>query len=200
MKAAQRPAGSDSAWFCDLFSRSVHDVARELIGCTFLVDGVGGVIVETEAYAPGDAASHSFRGETARNAAMFGPPGHLYVYRSYGIHWCANVVCEPAGIGAAVLLRALEPSAGLGDMIARRGAADPLLLCSGPGRLTQALGITGAHDGLGLDRPPFALLARTAPPPSLVAGPRVGISNGTDLPWRYSLAESRFVSRPRPRA
>ena len=200
MRAAPDPAGTGSAWFGALFAGNVHDVARALVGCTFLVNGVGGVIVETEAYAPGDAASHSFRGETARNAAMFGPPGRLYVYRSYGIHWCANVVCEPAGTGAAALLRALEPTAGREVMAARRGVADPLLLCSGPGRLTQALGITGEHDGLTLDGPPFTLLSRTAPPPNIISGPRVGISNATDLPWRYALAGSRFVSRPRPRA
>ena len=200
MTAASDPAGTGPAWFGELFSGGVHEVARDLIGCTLLVNGVGGVIVEAEAYAPGDPASHSFRGETARNVAMFGPPGHLYVYRSYGIHWCANVVCEPAGIGAAVLLRALEPTVGHEDMTERRGVADPLLLCSGPGRLTQALAITGEHDGLTLDGPPFRLLPRTAPPPGIVAGPRVGISNGTELPWRYSLAGSRFVSRPRPRA
>ena len=200
MRAASDPAGAGPAWFGALFSGSVHDVARALVGCTFLVNGVGGVIVETEAYAPGDAASHSFRGQTARNAAMFGPPGHLYVYRSYGIHWCANVVCEPTGTGAAALLRALEPTAGREAMTARRGVADPQLLCSGPGRLTQALGITGEHDGLALDGPPFTLLPRASRVANVVAGPRVGISNGIDLPWRYSLAGSRFVSRPRPRA
>jgi DNA-3-methyladenine glycosylase len=177
----------------------VHDVARDLLGCTFLVDGVGGLVVETEAYAPGDAASHSYRGRTARNASMFGPPGRLYVYRSYGIHWCANVVCEPVGTGAAVLLRALEPTSGLAEMAARRGVADPLLLCSGPGRLTQALGIGREHDGRALDRPPFSLLA-PAGTSDTVAGPRVGISTATDLPWRYSLVGSPFVSRPRPRA
>jgi DNA-3-methyladenine glycosylase len=163
------------------------------------VDGVGGIVVETEAYAPGDAASHSYRGRTARNASMFGSPGRLYVYRSYGIHWCANIVCEPAGTGAAVLLRALEPTSGLEEMTARRGVADPLLLCSGPGRLTQALGIDQEHDGRELDRPPFSLSAPVAAR-EVVAGPRVGISTATELPWRYSVAGSPFVSRPRPRA
>ena len=177
----------------------MHEVARELLGCTFLVDGIGGVIVETEAYAPDDPASHAFRGRTARNGAMFGPAGHLYVYRSYGIHWCANVVCEEEGIGAAVLLRALEPTAGLDVMAARRGLADPMLLCAGPGRLTQALGVTSEHDRSALDRPPFALLPRVEEP-DVVTGPRVGISNATDLPWRYAVAGSAFVSRPRPRA
>jgi DNA-3-methyladenine glycosylase len=162
------------------------------------VDGVGGVIVETEAYAPGDSASHSFRGRTARNAAMFGPAGRLYVYRSYGVHWCANVVCEDEGTGAAVLLRALEPTAGLEEMARRRGLDDPRLLCAGPGRLTQALGLTGRHDGLSLAEPPFSL----APPPGpvgVVTGPRIGISTATDLPWRYCLGGSQYVSRTRPR-
>jgi DNA-3-methyladenine glycosylase len=163
------------------------------------VDGVGGVVVETEAYAPEDPASHAYRGRTARNGAMFGPPGRLYVYRSYGIHWCANVVCGPEGTAAAVLLRALEPTAGLELMAERRGVAAAALLCSGPGRLTQALGITGDHDGLRLDEAPFSLLPR-AGRPDVVVGPRVGISSATDLPWRYSLAGSSFVSRPRPRA
>jgi len=130
---------------------------------------------------------------------MFGPPGRLYVYRSYGVHWCANVVCEEEGVGAAVLLRALEPAAGLEEMVARRGLADPLLLCSGPGRLAQALGLTGAHDGLHLDRPPALLLGGRAPE-EVVAGPRVGITRASDLPWRYALRGSAFVSRPRPRA
>lgn len=178
---------------------SVHQAAEALIGWTFLVDGVGGVIVETEAYAPDDPASHSFGGRTHRNATMFGPSGRLYVYRSYGIHWCANVVCAREGVGAAVLLRALEPTTGLEEMRRRRGIADALLLCSGPGRLTQALGITGDHDGLAVDSAPIRLL----PPQSTVAvvtGPRVGISRAGDVPWRYALRESVFVSRPRPRA
>ena len=179
--------------------RSVHEAARTLIGWTLLVDGVGGRIVEVEAYAPDDPASHSFRGETSRNGAMFGPPGCLYVYRSYGVHWCANVVCHEPGTGAAVLLRALEPTHGLDTMRARRGLDDDLLLCSGPGRLTQALGISNAHDGLPLDGPPFRLL-EPHDPVEVVAGPRVGISRAVELPWRYSLRSSPFVSRPRPRA
>lgn len=180
-------------------ARSVHEAARALVGWTLLVDGVGGTIVEVEAYAPGDPASHSFRGLARRNATMFGPPGHLYVYRSYGVHWCANVVCAAEGVGAAVLLRALEPTAGIDRMAARRGLADPLLLCSGPGRLTKALGVTGDHDGLPLDRPPFRLVSPTAAV-EVVTGPRVGITRANELPWRYSLRESVFVSRPRPRA
>ena len=163
------------------------------------MDGVGGRIVEVEAYAPDDPASHSFRGENARNAAMFGPPGHLYVYRSYGVHWCANVVCCDEGTGAAVLLRALEPTHGIDVMRERRGLDDVRLLCSGPGRLTQALGISSEHDGLALDRPPFRLDPPTALP-DLVVGPRIGITRAVELPWRYSVRSSPFVSRPRPRA
>jgi DNA-3-methyladenine glycosylase len=164
-----------------------------------LVDGVGGVVVETEAYAPDDPASHSFGGRTSRNATIFGPAGRLYVYRSYGVHWCANVVCAEEGVGAAVLLRALEPTAGLDLMRARRGMDDPRLLAAGPGRLTQALAITGVHDGLDLAQPPFVLV-EPQEPPEVVASTRVGITRATDRPWRYSLAGSRFVSRPRPRA
>jgi DNA-3-methyladenine glycosylase len=163
------------------------------------VNGVGGTLVEVEAYAPNDPASHSYRGRTSRNAAMFGPPGTLYVYRSYGIHWCANVVCREEGTGAAVLLRALEPTHGLDVMRMRRGLEDDALLCSGPGRLTQALGISGSHDGLRLDIPPFRLVAAIEPP-EFVTGPRVGISRASEEPWRYAVRGSRFVSRPRPRA
>ncbi len=177
----------------------MHSVARGLIGATFLVAGVGGVVVETEAYAPDDPASHSYRGRTTRNAAMFGPPGHLYVYRSYGIHWCANVVCSDEGTGAAVLLRALEPVRGIEEMRSRRGLDEVTLLCAGPGRLCQALGISGEHDGLALDREPFLLRQPTAPA-EIVHGPRVGITRATERPWRYVLRSSRFVSRPRPRA
>ena len=179
-----------------------HDApfaARGLIGWTLLVDGVGGVIVEAEAYAPDDPASHAFRGETRRNAAMFGPPGRLYVYRSYGVHWCANVVCSEEGVAAAVLVRALEPTAGLDVMRQRRGVDDAGLLCSGPGRLTQALRITDEHDGCDLREPPFGLIAPGAPI-EVVASERVGITRGVERPWRFSLAGSSFVSRPRPRA
>jgi DNA-3-methyladenine glycosylase len=152
-----------------------------------------------EAYGPDDPASHAFRGRTTRNASMFGPAGHLYVYRSYGVHWCANVVSADEGIGAAVLLRALEPTAGLGVMQARRVTDDPRFLAAGPGRLTQALGITAAHDGLDLLQPPF-VLEPPAGPVDVVASPRVGITRAAKMPWRYSLAGSTFVSRPRPRA
>jgi DNA-3-methyladenine glycosylase len=177
------------------FARSVHEVAPDLIGVTFLVDGVGGCIVEVEAYHHTDPAAHSFNGRTARNAVMFGPSGHVYVYRSYGIHWCVNFVCEPQGSASAVLIRALMPAAGLAAMRRRRGVAGDRLLCSGPGRLCQALAITGANNGAALDRAPFALFARTAPV-EIVAGPRIGISKAADLPWRYGLKGSRFVSRP----
>jgi DNA-3-methyladenine glycosylase len=177
------------------FARSVHEVAPELIGATLLVDGVGGRIVEVEAYDPGDPASHGFRGRTERNAAMFGPPGHAYVYRSYGIHWCLNAVCDEEGVASAVLLRALEPTHGLETMRARRGLDDPRLLCSGPGRLCQALGLTRAHDGLPLDQPPFELHERREPV-EVIAGPRIGISRAAELPWRYADARSRFLSRP----
>jgi DNA-3-methyladenine glycosylase len=179
----------------DFFARSVHDVAPDLIGATLLVDGVGGTIVEVEAYDHEDPAAHGFRGRTARNASMFGPPGHAYVYRSYGIHWCVNLVCEDEGVAAAVLLRALEPTHGLDTMRARRGPDDQRLLCAGPGRLCQALGITREHDGLPLDRPPFELRERSHDP-ELVAGTRIGITHAADRPWRYGLAGSRYVSRP----
>jgi len=177
------------------FARSVHDVAPELIGATLLFDGVGGVIVEVEAYDRDDPAAHGFRGKTARNATMFGAAGHAYVYRSYGVHWCLNFVCEDAGVASAVLIRALEPVAGLDTMRARRGVANDRLLCAGPGRLCQALGITREHDGLALDEPPFELLAGKIAP-KVLRGPRVGITKAAERPWRYGLAGSRFLSRP----
>ena len=170
-------------------------VARALIGATLLVDGVGGVIVETEAYDQADPASHTHKGPTARNAAMFGPSGHAYVYRSYGIHWCLNFTCREAGHGAGVLIRALEPRTGIDQMRARRGVDDVRLLCSGPGRLGQALGITMAHYGLPLDRPPFFVAAPGEAIESIV-GPRIGISKAVDAPWRFGLMGSAFVSKP----
>ena len=179
----------------DFFARTVHEVARDVLGVTFLVDGVGGVIVEVEAYAHEDPAAHGFRGKTDRNASMFGPPGHAYVYRSYGIHWCVNFVCEEQGSASAVLIRALEPTHGLELMRSRRGVGDERALCSGPGKLCQALAITGVHDGLPLDRPPFRLLPRREPPPTLT-GPRVGITHAADRPWRHGIAGSRYLSRP----
>lgn len=178
----------------EFFARSVHEVAPALIGCTLLVDGVGGPIVEVEAYDHEDPASHGFRGETARNRSMFGPPGHAYVYRSYGIHWCLNLVCEEKGVAAAVLLRALEPALGLEEMRARRRLDEPRLLCSGPGRLCQALAVTREYDGLPLDTPPFELRAREGEP-EIVTGPRVGITRAANLLWRYGLAGSPYISR-----
>ena len=192
----------------DFFARSVHEVAPDLIGVTLLVEGVGGPIVEVEAYDPTDPASHAYRGRTPRNAAMFGPPGYAYVYRSYGIHWCLNLVCEEEGSAAAVLVRALEPEHGVERMRERRRMDNARLLAAGPGRLTQALGVTGEQDGLPLDRPPFELRGRTAAPfelrhrhtePETLAAPRIGITRAAELPWRYLLAGSQFVSRPAPR-
>lgn len=187
----QRPA----ALTRDFFNRSVHEVAPGLIGATLLMDGVGGTIVEVEAYDHEDPAAHGYGGRTERNAAMFGPPGHAYVYRSYGVHWCVNFVCAAEGVAEAVLIRALQPTAGLAAMRRRRGLDDERLLCSGPGRLCQALGITRAHDSLPLDRPPFKLLAPAAAAP-IVTGRRIGISKAANRPWRYGLKGSRFLSRP----
>jgi len=195
------------------FERPVLDVACDLVGCTFLVDGVGGRIVETEAYAPGDPASHGYRGQTARNAVMFGPPGHLYVYFTYGMHFCANFVSEANGVGAAVLLRALEPLSGLDEMAARRGTAASRLLCSGPARLCQALGIGREHNGLPVWEPPITVLHREAsdpaatsgdaaelppmpPEPQIVTTARIGMSAGDDgRRWRFVDAQSAFLSR-----
>ena len=177
------------------FSRSVHVVAPDLIGATLLFDGVGGIIVEVEAYHHTDPAAHSFRGPTARNAVMFGPPGYAYVYRSYGIHWCLNFVCERKGSASAVLIRAIEPTHGIAAMRRRRKLSDERLLCSGPGRLCQALGVSGAHNGLALDRPPFELIAHRKMV-ELAIGPRIGISKAADIPWRYGLKDSPFLSKP----
>jgi DNA-3-methyladenine glycosylase len=181
----------------DFFARSVHEVAPDLVGATLLVDGVGGTIVEVEAYDHEDPAAHGYRGRTARNASMFGPPGHAYVYRSYGVHWCLNLVCEGVGTASAVLLRALEPTRGLRVMRARRGLDDERLLCAGPGRLCQALDVSREHDGLALDEPPFRLEARIADV-EVVSGPRIGITRAADRPWRYAAAGSGYLSRPLP--
>jgi DNA-3-methyladenine glycosylase len=177
------------------FARSVHAVAPDLIGATLLFKGAGGVIVEVEAYHHTDPAAHSFGGRTARNAVMFGPAGHAYIYRSYGIHWCLNVVCEPAGSASAILIRALVPTHDLAAMRRRRGVTDERLLCSGPGRLCEALGITDAQYGLALDETPFAIFARTHDV-DVVIGPRIGITKAVEHPWRYGLKDSRFMSRP----
>jgi DNA-3-methyladenine glycosylase len=181
------------------FNRSVHEVAPDLIGAILLVGGVGGRLVEVEVYHHTDPAAHSFRGPTARNAVMFGPPGYVYVYRSYGIHWCLNFVCEPKGSASAVLIRAIEPTAGLKIMRRRRGISDERLLCSGPGRVCQALGVTNRHNGLALDAPPFEIFARTGPV-EIVVGPRIGITKAAEKPWRYGLKGSRFLSKPFPSA
>lgn len=172
----------------------MHDVAPELIGATLLYDGVGGVIVEVEAYDQDDPASHSYGGPTPTRASMFGPSGHAYVYRSYGIHWCLNVVCGPEGRAEAALIRALAPTHGLETMRARRAVEKERQLCSGPGKLCQAVGITRAADGLPLDEPPFALVARADEPP-LAVGPRIGITRAVEKPWRYGWAGSPFLSR-----
>ena len=179
------------------FARSVHDVAPDLIGATLLMNGVGGTIVEVEAYHHTDPAAHSFHGPTPRNMVMFGPPGFTYVYRSYGIHWCINFVCEEDGSAAAVLIRALEPTHGIATMRRRRKTPDERSLCSGPGKLTEALGITHKHNGLALDAPPFALHA-PASRPDVVSGVRIGLTKAVELPWRYGLKGSKFLSKPFP--
>lgn len=181
------------------FARSVHEVAPDLIGATLLVDGVGGRIVEVEAYHQTEPSAHSYRGQTERNAVMFGPPGFAYVYRSYGLHWCLNFVCEPAGSASAVLIRALAPEAGLPAMRRRRGLSDPRLLCAGPGRLCEALRVTGRLNAMALDEAPFVLYRRREPV-ELVAGPRIGITKAVDLPWRYGESGSVFLSKPFPKA
>jgi len=177
------------------FARSVHEVAPELIGATFLVNGIGGIIVEVEAYHHTDPAAHSFRGPTARNKVMFGPPGFSYVYRSYGIHWCINFVCEQEGSASAVLIRALQPTHGIPIRRRRRRLHDERSLCSGPGKLTEALGISDEHNGLPLDASPIALHARPDKP-DVVAGVRIGITKAAELPWRYGLQGSKFLSKP----
>jgi DNA-3-methyladenine glycosylase len=177
------------------FARSVHKVAPELIGATLLVDGIGGIIVEVEAYHHTDPAAHSYRGPTTRNAIMFGPAGMAYVYRSYGIHWCLNFVCEGEGSASAVLIRALQPTEGLGLMRRRRGVTHERALCSGPGKLCEALGITHHHNGLALDRKPFALYPPAASP-EVVRGVRIGISKAVEKPWRFGLKGSPFLSKP----
>jgi DNA-3-methyladenine glycosylase len=182
------------------FDRSVHTVARDLIGCELLVDGIGGVIVETESYERDDPACHAYVGLTARTATIFGPPGRAYVYLSYGIHSMLNAVCEPDGTAAAVLIRALEPTRGRDEMRRRRGRTEPQELCSGPGKLTEALAIGLDLNNARLDAPPFQVLARAGDwrEPAITTGPRIGITKATELPWRFCAADNRFVSRPRP--
>lgn len=178
----------------DFFARSVLQVAPDLIGATLLVDGTGGIIVEVEAYHHTEPAAHSYRGRTERNAVMFGPPGYLYVYRSYGIHWCMNFVCERDGSASAVLIRALQPTAGIRAMQKRRGVTIERQLCSGPGKVCQALGVTRAHNALPIDAKPFEIFAREEPV-RVVRGPRIGITKAIEKPWRYGLKDSRFLSR-----
>lgn len=177
------------------FDRSVHAVAPELIGATLLVNGVGGTIVEVEAYHHTDPAAHSYIGRTNRNAVMFGPAGYAYVYRSYGMHWCVNFVCEQEGSASAILIRALEPTHGLARMRRQRGLSDDRLLCSGPGKLCEALGVTRKHDGLALDKAPFELRARSEDC-EIAVGVRIGITKAPDKPWRYGLKGSRYLSKP----
>ena len=179
------------------FDRPVLKVAPDLIGATLMVGGAGGVIVEVEAYHHTDPAAHSYIGRTNRNAIMFGPAGFAYVYRSYGIHWCLNFVCEAEGSASAVLIRALEPTAGIAAMRRRRGVPDERALCSGPGKLCEALGVTIKHNGLALDRAPFELRER-AKKPEIAVGPRIGITKAVDAPWRYGLKGSKFLSKPFP--
>jgi len=179
------------------YTRDVVDVARDLIGVTLLVDGVGGVIVETEAYDKDDPASHGYRGQTERNAVMFGPPGRLYIYLSYGMHWCANIVCGEEGQASAVLLRALVPQAGIERMEERRGMVARSLLCAGPGRLCQALGLTRAQNGLRVDEPPVELRAGDESPP-IAVGPRIGLTKAVEQPWRFGWAGSKFLSKRFP--
>jgi DNA-3-methyladenine glycosylase len=194
MTPVARPA--ESLEFAAFFARHPVLVARDLIGWLLTLDGVGGRIVEVEAYHHEEPASHSFSGRTPRNGAMFGPVGHAYVYRSYGIHWCLNLVCGERP-GSAVLIRALEPTEGLAVMAERRGLSEPRALCSGPGKLCQALAVTRAQDGLALDLAPFAMApGKNA---EIVTGPRIGITRAADLPWRFGEAGSRFLSRPFPR-
>lgn len=182
----------------DFFDRSVHAAARELIGCRLFFDGVGGTIVETESYERDDPACHAYVGLTERTETLFGPPGRAYVYLSYGIHSLLNFVCEAEGEAAAVLIRALEPTTGLEAMRGRRGDRPDLELCSGPGKLTEALGVGLERNGADLSRDPFLLLAPDGDPPAVVTGPRIGITKAVERPWRFCAAGSRFVSRPRP--
>jgi DNA-3-methyladenine glycosylase len=198
--AAVAPAGTGERLGRDFFARPVGEVAVDLLGCVLTVDGVGGMIVETERYQQDDPASHSFRGPRGRAAVMFGPPGHLYVYRSYGLHWCVNLVCEPEGSGAAVLIRALAPMHGIPAMRGRRRGVADRLLCAGPGRLCAALAIDRRLDGADALRPGgrVALSGRAEPVP-VACGPRIGITRAAEQPWRFGVAGSPYLSKPFPR-
>ena len=184
----------------EFYDRSVHEVARDLIGCELAVGQTAGVIVETEAYEESDPACHAYIGRTERNEVLFGPPGHAYVYLSYGIHSLLNFVTEPEGSASAVLIRALEPARGLVSMRERRGREDKEGLCSGPGKLTEALGVDLSLNGADLGESPFEI----SPPAGrwseveVITGPRIGITKAAELPWRYCVRGSRFVSRPWP--
>jgi DNA-3-methyladenine glycosylase len=189
--------GTEARLEAAFFDRSVHLVARELIGCRLFFAGCGGTIVETESYERDDPACHAYVGLTERTETLFGPPGRAYVYLSYGIHSLLNAVAEPEGEAAAVLIRALEPTAGIGAMRERRGARVDRDLCSGPGKLTEALGIGLEQNGADLSRDPFLLLP---PEPSwsgeVLTGPRIGITKATERPWRFCAAGNQHVSRP----
>ena len=202
MPAESSPAPAGVRLPQSFFARSALDVARDLIGCSIFHDGVGGRIVEAEAYRQDDPCCHAYNGKTARNAVLFGPPGHLYVYFTYGMHFCSNVACEDEGVGAGVLLRALEPEAGVARMVERRGVSAPRLLCSGPARLAQALGIAREQNGLPVWLPPLALFARPAgvPAPAVATTARIGVRGADPKPWRFVDARSRLLSRPLPRA
>jgi DNA-3-methyladenine glycosylase len=180
----------------DFWTRPVVQLAPALIGILLLVDGVGGIIVETEAYDIDDPASHSFGGPRGRNRVMYGPGGRAYVYRIYGIHWCLNFV-GGAHPGSAVLIRAIEPTQGIETMIARRGLPDPRTLCSGPGKLAEAMAIDKTLDGAWLNQPPFALFEGESH--DVIVGPRIGITKAIDQPWRFGLRGSRFLSRAFPK-
>ena len=192
---AQRPAGPLGA---DFFDRSVHAVARDLIGCTLLYEGCGGVIVETESYEADDPACHAYVGLTERTKVLFGPPGYAYVYLSYGIHSLLNAVAEPEGEAAAVLIRALEPAHGIERMRKRRGVKSDLDLCSGPGKLTEALGIDLSDNERDLSQEPFQITPPEGERPEIVTGPRIGITKAVENPWRFCAAGNPHVSRPRP--
>jgi len=192
------PAASEQRLRHAFFDRSVHQVAHDLVGCRLFVDGVGGTIVETESYERDDPACHAYVGLTDRTETLFGPPGRAYVYLSYGIHSLLNAVAEPDGEAAAVLIRALEPTQGLEAMRERRGDRPDLELCSGPGKLTEALGVGLEHNGADLSADPFLLLPPDGAAPEVATGPRIGITKAVERPWRFCAAGSRFVSRPRP--
>jgi DNA-3-methyladenine glycosylase len=184
----------------DFFDRPVHDVARDLVGCTLLYEDRGGIVVETESYEADDPACHAYVGLTERTRVLFGPPGRAYVYLSYGIHSLLNAVAEPEGEAAAVLIRALQPTHGLEEMRARRGGKPDLELCNGPGKLTEALGIDLSDNEADLSCEPFLLTAPEGDRPPIIAGPRIGITKAVDRPWRFRAAGNRYVSRPRPAA